>query len=174
MKRLAVIYSVTLALLTVAAVLLLRLVWPEHYPSGLFLIPLYFALMLGVMIMMHKSNAKKGRDRSYFLMSYRIVKIMVALIFILVYFRVVSSGLPAFAVIFIAAAHFILEKKLNWQALILIPLFFCDKVEPCLVCRLNSIESSLRSIPAVYIQILPAPQRIGKGLFLLLFANRLY
>lgn len=102
MKRLAVIYSVTMALLTVAAVLLLRLVWPEHYPSGLFLIPLYFALMLGVMIMMHKSNAKKGRDRSYFLMSYRIVKIMVALIFILVYFRVVSSGLPAFSVIFMS------------------------------------------------------------------------
>ncbi len=102
MKRLAVIYSVVLALLTVAAVLLLRMVWPEYYPSGLFLIPLYFAIMLGVMLLLHRANAKKGRDRSFFLMTYRIVKIMVALIFILVYFRVVSSGLPAFAVIFMS------------------------------------------------------------------------
>ena len=102
MKRLAVIYSVTLALLTVAAVLLLRLVWPEYYPSGLFLIPLYYAVMLGVMAVMHRANVKKGRDRSYFLMAYRIVKIMLALILILVYFRVINSGLPAFSIIFMS------------------------------------------------------------------------
>lgn len=102
MKRLAAIYSVTLAVLTVAAVLLLRYVWPEHYPSGLFLIPLYYAVMLGVMAVLYRYNAKKGRDRSYFFMAYRMVKILLALVLILVYFMVVKSGLPAFAIVFMS------------------------------------------------------------------------
>ena len=91
-----------LSALTVIAVLALRLLLPEYYPSGLFIIPLYFALMLVLMAVIHRVNAKKGRDRSYFLMAYRMVKILLALILILIYFKVARDEMTAFAVIFMS------------------------------------------------------------------------
>ena len=100
MKKLIITYLITLSVLTIASVLVLRMIWPEHYPSGLFLIPLFYAVMLGIMVILYRSNAKKGRDRSYFFMAYRMVRILLALILILVYFKVVRSEMPAFAIIF--------------------------------------------------------------------------
>ena len=102
MRKLIITYLIVLSVLTVIAVLALRLLWPEYYPSGLFIIPLYFALMLVLMAVIHRVNAKKGRDRSYFLMAYRMVKILLALILILVYFKVARNEMTAFAVIFMS------------------------------------------------------------------------
>ena len=99
MKRLAFIYLTVLSVLTIATVLVLRLFLPQFYPSDLFLIPVFYAVLLGVMLIMRRSNDKKGRDRSYFIMSYRIVK-MSLFIFLIIYFINVKTGLTAFAVIF--------------------------------------------------------------------------
>lgn len=100
MKKLVITYLLTLSVLTIASVLVLRMVWPEQYPSMLFLIPLFFAVMLGIMVLLRRANQKKGRDRSLFFLSYRVIKILLALVLILAYFTMVGTQLVAFAVVF--------------------------------------------------------------------------
>ena len=100
MKKLVITYLLTLSVLTIASVLVLRMVWPEQYPSMLFLIPLFFAVMLGIMVWLRRANQKKGRDRSLFFLSYRVIKILLALVLILAYFTMVGTQLVSFAVVF--------------------------------------------------------------------------
>ncbi len=100
MKKLVITYLLTLSVLTIASVLVLRMVWPEQYPSMLFLIPLFFAVMLGIMVWLRRANQKKGRDRSLFFLSYRVIKILLALVLVLAYFTMVGTQLVAFAVVF--------------------------------------------------------------------------
>lgn len=102
MKKLILTYLIVLSVLTVGAVMTLRMVCPEHYPSLLFIIPVFYAVMLGVMIFIRRYFASKGRDASYFFMAYRMVKILLALILILVYFRVVKTELMSFSIIFMS------------------------------------------------------------------------
>lgn len=102
MKKLILTYLIVLSVLTIGVVMTLRMVWPEHYPSQLFIIPVFYALMLGAMILIRKYFASKGRDASYFFMAYRMVKILLALILILVYFRVVKTELMSFSIIFMS------------------------------------------------------------------------
>ena len=99
-KRLIIWYLTVLSVLSVASAVVLRQVWPEHYPSLLYIIPLFFTVMLVVMIWLKNLNEKKGRDRSIFFLSYRIVKILLAIILLLVYFTAVGKELLAFAVVF--------------------------------------------------------------------------
>lgn len=101
MKRLIITYLIVLSVLTVSSALGLRYMWPEHYPNMLFLIPLFFAVMLGVMALLKRINDKKGRDRSIFFLSYRIVKILLAIVLLLVYFTAVRVELMSFAVVFV-------------------------------------------------------------------------
>ena len=100
MKTLISTYLIALSVLTIGSVLALRICWPEHYPAMLYLIPLFYALMLGVMIWLKRANEKKGKDRSIFFLSYRIVKILLAIILLLVYFAAVGEELLTFAVVF--------------------------------------------------------------------------
>lgn len=100
-KKLIIWYLVVLSVLSVASAVTLRTVWPEHYPSLLFLIPLFFALMLGVMAWLKRVNDKKGKDHSVFFLSYRIVKILLAIVLLLVYFTGVGTELLTFAIIFV-------------------------------------------------------------------------
>lgn len=100
MKKLIMTYLVTLSVLTIAAVLALRMVWPDQYPSLLFIIPLFFALMLGVMVWLKRSNEKKGKDRSIFFLTYRVVKILLAIVLLLIYFTAVGTQLLPFAAVF--------------------------------------------------------------------------
>ena len=102
MKKLILTYLIVLSVLTIGVVMTLRMVWPEHYPSLLFIIPVFYAVMLGVMIFIRRYFASKGRDASYFFMAYRMVKILLALILILVYFRVVKTELMPFSIIFMS------------------------------------------------------------------------
>ena len=99
-KRLIIWYLTALSVLSVASAVVLRQVWPEHYPSLLYIIPLFFTVMLVVMIWLKNLNEKKGRDRSIFFLSYRIVKILLAIILLLVYFTAVGEELLTFAVVF--------------------------------------------------------------------------
>ena len=99
-KRLIIWYLTALSVLSVASAVVLRQVWPEHYPSLLYIIPLFFTVMLVVMIWLKNLNEKKGRDRSIFFLSYRIVKILLAIILLLVYFIAVGEELLTFAVVF--------------------------------------------------------------------------
>ena len=100
MKKLIIWYLAVLSVLSVASAAAMRMVWPEHYPSLLYIIPLFFALMPGVMVWLKRSTEKKGKDRSIFFLSYRIVKILLAIILLLVYFAAVGTELLAFAVVF--------------------------------------------------------------------------
>lgn len=100
MKKLIITYLIALSVLTIASVLVLRMVWPEQYPSLLFLIPLFYAIMLGVMAWLKHLNEKKGRDRSLFFLSYRVVKILLAIVLLLVYFVAVGTQLLPFAIVF--------------------------------------------------------------------------
>ncbi len=100
MKKLILTYLILLSALTIAAVLVLRTVWPDQYPSLLFLIPLFFAVMLGVMVWLKRSNERKGKDRSLFFLTYRVVKILLAIVLLVVYFTAVGTQLLPFAVVF--------------------------------------------------------------------------
>lgn len=100
MKRLIITYLAALSVLTIASVFAFRLVWPEQYSSMLFLIPLFFALMLGVMAWLRRVTAKKGKDRSIFFLTYRVLKILLAIVLLLVYFTAVGTNLVSFAVMF--------------------------------------------------------------------------
>lgn len=100
MKKLIIWYLAALSVLSVASSAALRICWPEHYPTMLYLIPLFYALMLGVMIWLKRANEKKGKDRSIFFLSYRIVKILLAIVLLLVYFTAVGEELLTFAVVF--------------------------------------------------------------------------
>lgn len=99
-KKLIIWYLTVLSVLSVASAVVLRQVWPKYYPSLLYIIPLFFTVMLVVMIWLKNLNEKKGRDRSIFFLSYRIVKILLAIILLLVYFTAVGTELLAFAVVF--------------------------------------------------------------------------
>ena len=100
MKKLILTYLIVLSVLTVAIVLSLRMAWPEQYPSLLFIIPLFYAVMLGVMVWLKRSNERKGKDRSLFFLTYRVVKILLAIVLLLVYFTAVGTQLLPFAVVF--------------------------------------------------------------------------
>lgn len=100
MKKLILTYLVVLSVLTVVAVLALRMAWPDQYPSMLFIIPLFYAVMLGVMVLLKRSNERKGKDRSIFFLTYRVVKILLAIVLLVVYFTAVGTQLLSFAVVF--------------------------------------------------------------------------
>ena len=100
MKKLILTYLIALSALTVIAVLALHIVWPEHYPSLLYTIPLFYALMLGVMAWLKKFIENKGKYRSLFFLAYRVVKILLALAFLLAYFSLAGTELLTFAVVF--------------------------------------------------------------------------
>ena len=100
MKHLLQTYLIVLSVLTIAAVLVLRMIWPEQYPSLLFLVPLFYAAMLGVMVWLKRSNERKGRDRSIFFLTYRVVKILLSIVLLVVYFTAVGTQLLPFAVVF--------------------------------------------------------------------------
>ena len=100
MKKLILTYLIVLSVLTVAAVLSLRMAWLEQYPSLLFIIPLFYAVMLGVMVLLKRSNERKGKDRSIFFLTYRVVKILLAIVLLVVYFTSVGTQLLSFAVVF--------------------------------------------------------------------------
>ena len=100
MKKIIIWYLAALSVLSLASAVTLRTVWPDQYPQLLFLVPLFFAVMLGVMAWLKRVNEKKGKDRSIFFLSYRIVKILLALVLLLVYFTAVGTELLTFAVVF--------------------------------------------------------------------------
>lgn len=100
MKRLIITYLAALSVLTIASVFAFRLVWPEQYSSMLFLIPLFFGVMLGMMIWLKRINESKGKDRSIFFLTYRVLKILLAIVLLLVYFTAVGTNLVSFSVMF--------------------------------------------------------------------------
>ena len=102
MKKLVRTYIIVLSVLTLLSAVILREINPEHFPSLLFTIPVFFAVMLGVMALIKRSVEKKGKDRSIFFLSYRIVKILLAIILLLVYFTAVGEELLTYAVVFAA------------------------------------------------------------------------
>lgn len=101
MKKLAVSYLFTLAILTLAAVLLFRYCWPEHYPGMLFTIPLYYGVLLGIMFLIrHIVVDKYGKDEGVFLLSYRMVRLLLSIILLVICFSLAKSQPLPYAVTF--------------------------------------------------------------------------
>lgn len=102
MKELVRTYIIVLSVATVLSAVILREISPEHYPSMLFTIPVFYAVMLGVMVLIRRAVEKKGKDRSLFFMAYRVAKIMLALVFILVFFMVTKADFMVFSIVFMS------------------------------------------------------------------------
>jgi len=100
MKRLVRTYIIVLSVLTIISAKVVSVFYPEHYPSLLFTIPVFYAVMLGVMALIRRMVENKGKDRSIFFLAYRIVKILLALVFLLVYFMAVRADVLVFSVVF--------------------------------------------------------------------------
>lgn len=100
MKKLARTYIIVLSVLTLLSAVILREINPEHFPPLLYTIPVFYAVMLGVMALIKRSVDKNGKDRSIFFLAYRIVKIILAIVLLLVYFTAVGEELLVFAVVF--------------------------------------------------------------------------
>ena len=73
MKELVRTYMIVLSVATLISAVIRREVNPEHYPSMLFTIPVFYAAMLGVMALVRRTVEKKGKDRILFFMAYRVV-----------------------------------------------------------------------------------------------------
>ena len=100
MKKLVRTYIIVLSVLTLLSSVILREINPEHFPDLLFTIPLFYAVILGVMQVLKHTIEKKGKDRIIFFMAYRVVKIMLALVYILIYFMMVKSEVLVFSIVF--------------------------------------------------------------------------
>lgn len=100
MKRFAAIYITALLILFIASEAVVRIAFSQHYPSLMFIIPLFFLLMAGVMVFLKRANEKRGKDRSIFFLSYRIVKILLSIVLLLIYFTVQRTQLVTFSVVF--------------------------------------------------------------------------
>ena len=101
-RKLIIWYLAVLSVLSLASALMLRMIWPEHFPDMLFTIPLFYAVMLGVMLILKRTIENKGKDRIIFFMAYRVVKILLALVYLLVYFRVVKVEVVVFSIVFMS------------------------------------------------------------------------
>ena len=93
-------YLALTALLTVIAVVVLRLSVPSQYPSLLYLIPLFFILMLGIMLLIRRIMTNKGKSEQMFLLSYRTVRFILLLGFVTVYVVAVREYLLPFVIVF--------------------------------------------------------------------------
>ena len=102
MRKLVRTYIIVLSVLTILSAKIVSVVTPEHYPSLLFTIPVFYAAMLGVMALIKRSVEKKGKDRSIFFLAYRVVKILLALVYLLIYFVMVGTDTLVFAVVFMS------------------------------------------------------------------------
>ena len=102
MRKLVRTYIIVLSVVTILSAKIVSVVSPEHYPSLLFTIPIFYAAMLGVMALIRRAVEKKGKDRSIFFLAYRVVKIFLALIYILVYFIAVGTDTLVFSVVFMS------------------------------------------------------------------------
>lgn len=102
MKKLIRIYIIVLSVVTILSAKIVSVVTPEHYPSLLFTIPIFYAAMLGVMVLIRRAVEKKGKDRSMFFLIYRVVKILLALIYLLIYFVAVRTETLVFSVVFMS------------------------------------------------------------------------
>jgi len=102
MRKLVRTYIIVLSVLTILSAKIVSVITPEHYPSLLFTIPVFYAAMLGVMALIKRSVEKKGKDRSIFFLAYRVVKILLALVYLLIYFVTVGTDTLVFAVVFMS------------------------------------------------------------------------
>jgi len=121
-KWFAVNYLALVSVLTLITTSVLRAMDACYYPKALFVIPLFFVVMLGVMFMIRRSCTQKGRDRAFFFLGYRIAKMLLAIVFLLVYFAVVRENLLVFAIILMAyyiaimifeTVHFVRGEKVS-------------------------------------------------------------
>lgn len=101
-KRYSVIYLALVLFLTVISVAVMRFFAPDSYSPTLFLIPAYFCLMLVLMNVLYRLGEKKKRDRSFFFMEYRMIKMLVSIVFLFVILKVAEFETLSFVIVFVA------------------------------------------------------------------------
>lgn len=93
-------YLALTSLLTVISVVSFRLFLPAQYPPLLFLVPVFFVLMLGVMVYINKRIEKKGKPAYFFIMIYRPVRLLLLMLFVLAYIFLVRTYIIPFLSVF--------------------------------------------------------------------------
>ncbi|MCQ2057171.1 MAG: hypothetical protein MJY75_03060 [Bacteroidaceae bacterium] len=101
-KRYSVIYLALVLFLTAISVTVMRFFAPDSYSPTLFLIPAYFCLMLVLMNVLYHLGEKKKRDRSFFFMEYRMIKMLVSIVFLFVILKVAEFESLSFVIVFVA------------------------------------------------------------------------
>lgn len=101
-KRYSVIYLALVLFLTAISVAVMKFFAPDSYSPMLFLIPAYFCLMLVLMNILYRLGEKKKRDRSFFFMEYRMIKMLVSIVFLFVILKVAEFETLSFVIVFVA------------------------------------------------------------------------
>lgn len=101
-KRYSAIYLALVLFLTAISVTVMRFFAQDSYSPTLFLIPAYFCLMLVLMNVLYRLGEKKKRDRSFFFMEYRMIKMLVSIVFLFVILKVAEFETLSFVIVFVA------------------------------------------------------------------------
>lgn len=94
-------YLALTSLLTVISVVTFRLLLPAKYPPLLFLVPVFFVLMLGLMVYINRRIEKKGKPVHLFIMIYRPVRLLLLMLFVLAYIFLVRTYIIPFISVFV-------------------------------------------------------------------------
>lgn len=100
-KKFIISYLVITVLLAVISVVVLRFFMPSQYTPFVFIIPVIFVFLLGVMTYLKKTVEKNGRKLHHFILLYRPVRMFLIMAFLMVYILVVREYILPFTVTFL-------------------------------------------------------------------------
>lgn len=119
-KWFSVNYIALTSVLTLVAVTMLRIFAPAQFPPLLFLVPLFSLLVHIMFVLLRRRCERKHKDRSFIFMAYRVCRMLLSAVFILVYCVAVREYLLPFAITFAVfylvlmafeTVHFMKEEK---------------------------------------------------------------
>lgn len=100
-KEFIISYLALVICLTVIAACVLVYCTSVGFPAILFAIPVFFCIMLGVMWLLKRSCGKKKRDKAFFFMEYRIVKMLLSIVFLAACLIADREHMLPFAIVFV-------------------------------------------------------------------------
>lgn len=95
------IYLIITAVLSAVAAYLFGHVWADRLTGPLFPIPMFFALMPFLHLLIDHFMEGKNNARTLSILAYRGSKLLLALVMLVVYMATVRTGLLEFALVFI-------------------------------------------------------------------------
>lgn len=100
-KRFIFNYFCTLVVLAVATWAVFRRVLPEQKPQLLWIVPVFFAIMPCLLQLTRRLLSKMKSGQTMFYLAYRMVKLLLSAILLIVYFINAAAGKLQFAIVFV-------------------------------------------------------------------------